>query len=61
MVRTVLAVAAMRAWELHHMDVHNAFLHKDLEEDVYMNPPPGFLPQQYGMVCKLNKSLYGLK
>jgi len=57
----VLAEASTRAWELHQMDVHNAFLHGDLEEVVYMKPPPGFLPRQYGMVCKLNKSLYGLK
>ena len=60
-VRTVLAVVATQAWELHQMNVHSAFLHGDLEEVVYMKPPPGFLPQQYGMVCKLNKSLYGLK
>ena len=43
-VRTVLAVVATRAWELHHMDVHNAFLHGDLEEVVYMKLPPDFLP-----------------
>ena len=43
------------------MDMHNAFLHGDLEEVVYIKPPLGFLPQQYGMMCKLNKSLYGLK
>jgi len=42
-VHTVIAVAATRAWELHQMDVHNAFLHGDLEEVVYMKPPLGFL------------------
>lgn len=43
------------------MDVHNAFLHSDLNDKVYMKPPPEFSTPTTGSGCRLKKSLYGLR
>ena len=46
--------------KVHHMDVKCAFLHGDLNEDIYMQQPKGFVSNPC-FVCRLNKSLYGIK
>jgi hypothetical protein len=60
-VRTLISCAVNFGWPLHQLDVKNTFLHGNIEE-VYMEIPPGFTNNQtLEKVCKLKKSLYGLK
>ena len=60
-VRCFLVVAIGKGWELDQMDVNNAFLHGHLNEAVHMILPPGFRTSNHNKVCKLQKSLNGLK
>src|SRR4051812_26247595 len=61
-IRMLVSYAANFNWPLHQLDVKNAFLRGNLQEEVYMEIPPGFGTQQLaGKECKLKKSLYGLK
>ena len=61
-LRIILALVAHYDLELHQMDVKTAFLNGDLEEEVYMDQPEGFVVTgKENLVCKLKKSIYGLK
>jgi len=60
-VRLFIAIATAFQWPLHQLDINNAFLHGFIDEEVYMLPPQGYFKAQPGQVCKLQKSLYGLK
>ena len=60
-VRAFLAVAASSNWEVHQMDVHNTFLHGDLDENVYMKLRSSFSSNAPGKVYRLRKSLYSIR
>lgn len=61
-IRILVAIAVHLGWPLHQLDVLTAFLNGILKEDVYMHQPPGFArPGTEHLVCKLHRSLYGLK
>ena len=60
--KIIMALVAHFDMELHQMDVKIAFLNGDLEEEVYMKQPEGFITNGNDhIVCKLKKSIYGLK
>ena len=60
-IRIVLALAALEDLELHSVDISHAYLNGTLEEEIYMTQPEGFEVGGPDHVCKLVKSLYGLK
>jgi hypothetical protein len=61
-VRLLIALAAQKGWQVHHMDVKSAFLNGELREEVYVQQPPGFVVKCGGdKVLKLKKALYGLR
>ena len=61
-LRIIMALVAHFDLELHQMDVKTAFLNGNLDEDIYMEQPEGFAKKgNEDLVCKLKKSIYGLK
>nr|CAN77977.1 hypothetical protein VITISV_010463 [Vitis vinifera] len=61
-IRMLIATTAIHNFEIHQMDVKITFLNGDLDEEIYMEQPKGFVvKEQEKKVCRLIKSLYGLK
>ena len=61
-IRTFFSIVAMHDLELEQLDVKTTFLHGELEDEIYMDQPEGFIvPGKEDYVCKLKRSLYGLK
>nr|GEV55435.1 ribonuclease H-like domain-containing protein [Tanacetum cinerariifolium] len=60
-VRCLISIDVVNKWPLYQLDVNNVFLYGDLVEDVYMTLPDGYNNVDKSKVCKLDKSLYGLK
>jgi len=61
-IRILLAISAYHDYEIWQMDVKIVFLNGNIEEELYMMQPEGFVdPRNAGKVCKLQRSIYGLK
>jgi hypothetical protein len=61
-VHMLLALAVEEGWSVHHMDVKSMFLNGELQEEVYVTQPPGFVVRgQEAKVLHLDKALYGLR
>ena len=60
-VRNLICLVVKKRWNMYQLDVNNVFLHGDLHEEVYMKLPEGLMVNENNLVCRLKKSLYGLK
>ena len=61
-IHVLLSLAANLDWPLHQLDIKNAFINGNLNEEIYMELPPGFKSTgQTRLVCKLKKTIYGLR
>lgn len=61
-LRLLIAIASIHGWEIHQMDAVTAFLNGDLSEEIFMEQPEGYRKLgEDSKVCRLNKSLYGLR
>ena len=61
-IRLFFSMTATRSWPLYQLNIKNGFLYGDLVEKVYMEQPPEFVARgESGLVCRLRRSLYGLK
>jgi hypothetical protein len=61
-IRSIIALAASMGWKLHQMNVKTTFLNGEIEEEVYIEQPEGFVVHnEKSHVCGLKKALYGLK
>jgi hypothetical protein len=62
LIRNILSLVAVEDFHLEQLDVKTTFLHGDLEEEIYIQKPQGYeVKGKDNLVCRLNKSLYGLK
>jgi hypothetical protein len=60
-VRLLITLVAQEEWEVHHLDVKSAFLNGDLQEEVFVEQPVGFIkPGKEHLVLRLHNALYGL-
>lgn len=60
-LRAVLTLASKRQMIVRHIDIRTAYLYGELQEELYMRQPPGYSNEDPSVVCRLVKSLYGLK
>ena len=61
-IRTIISLAANKDWTLWQFDVKNDFLYGELDRDIFMEEPHGFVLKKFpNYVCRLKKDLYGLK
>ena len=60
-IRVILSVTINNSWDIHQLNVKNAFLYSDLAKHVYMEQSLGYVAQTENNVCLLKKAIYGLK